>query len=997
MRWTGFCALLAAGVWLGAGPGLRADELADARKLIDEKKYDQVDVVLDKELAKPAPAVEALKLSLTAALNGGRYVTAQKRITRLLQATKNADAELVYQGAEIAMNAGNDRVAMTRYLMFTRMVKEKSPTLEVALRTLLRNGAYPDEYRRFVDTYGASGEAWNLGAAQLERLCQLLEGEKALDLAGLLLRTFKDPTQREHVAWRLKQASDDFQLGKSDDLRVKRPLLVLLENQARGVSQGYWNHFYDTSEGQFSAQERVDNLFKIQDLIGQPVAGGFFYRFDRIRALPNEPERLEAGKRYLALEKMYADAADPELYQQFLHFMAESPQVFHVAGKELVSDADMINKFMAMKARFQQADRWTDYNHYLHHIQNSYLGGDNRAARLAFLRQNLDVMEQTRFRELMDLSEGKDLDALRAEYLKGKSYCQQLLLDVELMGWYNQLKLKEPLLAAARDYGTAYPGSFNHQQLIQQLLRSALVTPDEKVAFVKDLATKSGAHQRVKEMVAAMAGLDEFKTHAGFAELKKFVDGNPAGTDPLLTAHVRLTALPPQRNVNNPQAHELAREFLAKYQGQVPGDQGRAKNAAELLAYNMFEYHGINLCWDNNPAIAEWAQIWAPRLGAGRGWALLLQRCREHQHYGLLQQQVLPAFLTMAKTAEKIDADIWWQWAEIGNPRGQMKSGLWDFFPQMGPATALYYVFNQRGHMDQNRKEFIDALGAVAKQGGYQFASQDQARDMINHLYYWSSDQSPVDPELTRKLFEFYVAAEDRTKRYDPYIEAFAYAHYVRSGNAAAAAAHWQNYLNLIKTRSPWDQLQSVQAHVHHVGLPAEPNDQLEAGKQYYTVLKVLKPMYDQMSAGERRLSWVSSNAYAACENVLRNWKNEEARKLARDFGRLQVDLLLDGCRFEGNYHQVYGLLDYFIREAVQQQQWAEAARLVAYHGGLYEHEGWDGIFQWRVQPIAGFLESQKAYELLFSTASPAGPISRRSTLASSWCSSRAPPSRFRG
>ncbi len=942
-----------------------AAEIDDARQLFAEQKFEQVDAALKEELAKAKPAVEALKLSLAAARASGRFVTAQKRITKLLQVTGNREGDLVYQGAVIATQSGDDRLAATRFAMYVRMTQDKTPKLERAMRELLRRGVYPDEYERYVSLYGATDDAWRLGLRQLNRLLGQFEGKKALRLADFLLKRFRDRDKHEYLARRLKQASDNFELGKSGEDLYKRPFLLLLDNGVKGISQHYHHHFYNASEKYFGDRERVDNLLRAQALIGAPLDDRFFGRFDRMRAIKSEAARLEAGKRYLALETMYMSSDRVQDAYNYVRLIGDSPQVFAVKNKPLVSGRKLVELFGAMAKKYRAAGAWTDFDHVQRRIAAHYLDG-SPVLRTKLIRDNLDVSNHQRFHELLDLTKGADFDRLYARYTNDKSFSQRLTVDVELMGWYNRLKRKDKLTQAATDYVSAYPGSFNHHHVNHNILRSPLLSPDWRVSFVQGLLARGGASSRVREMVKWMGGLKEFKKHAGFKKLKAQLAAGKPGTDPAMAAHVKLCSMPAQRHTFDKRVNEVVTQFLAAYKGRIPGDRDQAADATELLAYDVFERYGVSHSWDSRRGIVFWIENFAPRLTGGRGWEMLIRRGREHGQQAILRQKALPPFVALVKQGHEFKGDTWWRWVEVGNDRGEMTSPLTAVYKQMGGPTAIYHVYNQRGHMDHDRKAYFAELGRVAKQFGYDVGRSDRARDMLHNLQHWAGDRSKVPAALSRQLFETYLEGEKKSGHFNPYYEVAAYGQLMRSRHRQEADAFLQRYFEVISSRSAWEQAEAIQRLVHHVGMPREPDNQLQDRHQYHTILKRLQPLYAKMSPDRRRGMWISNNVMDSLRHVVQHWEDGPEKKAARAFIEMQVDMLLAGSRWEGHWRHIYGPLDLLVDHAIAAEDWDRAATLLAYHAGCYRHERWHDIYRRRIAPNVARLETAKAHELLF-------------------------------
>src|SRR5688572_14428529 len=117
-----------------------------------------------------ADAAPPDRAALDKAIAAGQINTAAAQVTALLKATDNTDPELVYLGAEIAEQTGDQRTALTRYLAYARAVSDKSPKLDHALRFVLKREAYPEEYKKLVKVFGADELAWQYGLALLTKL-----------------------------------------------------------------------------------------------------------------------------------------------------------------------------------------------------------------------------------------------------------------------------------------------------------------------------------------------------------------------------------------------------------------------------------------------------------------------------------------------------------------------------------------------------------------------------------------------------------------------------------------------------------------------------------------------------------------------------------------------------------------------------------------------------------------------------------------------------------
>ena len=105
--------------------------------------------------------------------------------------------------------------------------------------------------------------------------------------------------------------------------------------------------------------------------------------------------RVAAGRAYLALEPLYAAAKDRTLYDYYVRVIGESPQVFQIKDKALVSPADRQRRVESIKQKFLP-DMPDIVRQHIQYAENYAAGATlDPAARAAFLQQNIAVINPT--------------------------------------------------------------------------------------------------------------------------------------------------------------------------------------------------------------------------------------------------------------------------------------------------------------------------------------------------------------------------------------------------------------------------------------------------------------------------------------------------------------------------------------------------------------------------------------------------------------------------
>ena len=936
-----------------------AGELEDARAALAQKKYDEVDAALDRLLAREKPPEEALRLSLDAARATGRVLTAQKRVSALLQLSQTPD--LLYLGGELADQAGEANLAAARFLTFARAADKKSDKLSAALRYLLRRNTYPEEFKKYVALFGADGTAWTLGYSCLDKLLQAGEGERALDVAATLIERFPTPDRVGQVHRRLKTSTDRMELGGGDKERFAALLPAMLKG--RPEDWGDLEHVLANAARVLSPEEQVRHTFAIQSLAKGPLWSGAFQRFGHIRGIADEAARLAEGRRFLALEPLYRDSKDPSHYDMFFTILADSPQVFAVKDKALVSPEDMVRRYDALAARLGPAA--PELRQHIRRVAGHYLGTDSPAG-IAFARKNAAIIDPQFFGELLDRTKGEGFEALLAAAAQGRGYNEVLELRTHAMKWHNEAKNGAAALAIAREYMSAFPGSFDWGRVYHHAMLSPHVGMDAKLDLLAEVLAKGGASRPMAELLnnlAKVADADKKRPWADnprFQALKRDCDAKKPGSDPLMGAHVALHNLQVNSQHFSQAAFDLYAAALKAIPGHIPGGWEATRNAQEVLAFGIVD-RTRGMQWDNRQGLCLWAELTAPRLALGSAWEALARRVAEHQSRSTLHK-VAPHYVALCQGNEKGDPAVWASLRGALNPRTDAKSLFASCYAKMGGENALAYLAAQEALPPQ---AVADDMAKIAAMPGFAFTSRALASSLIHSLYQRAGADCKVAPPLIKALWDFYRGEEERSGNYSVMTEAYVYGLYTKLGLAKEAEAHLAQYFDFIAKRPLHQQIEALASIAS--SLPVEADKKLVPGQRLHTLLKRLRPVYERVPPQDWLLCVVHDQVLDDVNGVAAGWPDGPEKNEAIAFLRLQVAMVLEGARHAGRGTSLFAPVQRCLDEAIEKEAWPEASRLSRFYAGILRWESdWGKAYNGHIVPVVERLAAKNAHELAY-------------------------------
>ena len=542
------------------------------------------------------------------------------------------------------------------------------------------------------------------------------------------------------------------------------------------------------------------------------------------------------------------------------------PDVFNVKGKSLVTREALEQKFDAVRSRLP-----AQYGQFNGEIQGFQQGWPQDApGRAIFLKKHFAVLDSQLAMELVGLTRNEEFDSVVAEHLKGKSFRYALNFRGQLIPRYAALHKKAELLSATKNYLAANPYGFSWQH-VSNAMGSPDLTAAEKMGLLREAFTKAGPSGPMNDLLKQMANDKAWSSKPEFQALQQEYRQTKTGSDPGMRAAAALGAVSARRPKNlGAAAHAIAEKFLQEYQGTVPGDGPDAgQNLAEVQAAEISATHR-EWAWNTDPTRMAWAELWAPRLGPGTVWTdqrqgILLAFASCDRGKGRLYR-IAPLYLATLKEGDKGEPQAWDWLSQADYPNDGQPFVLASHFAQMGEAAARF-LWRQTANPKYNGPSVVAELDKLVNAPGFEFKDRSFWGQVIDGLAGWASPQHKVPGSLVRALLKYEEEEGARTGEPDLAHELSAINIQFRCGPTADALALLSEYLAGVKQRRPERYMEACALVLDRIGLPEEEGDGIQPGMQHHMLLKVLKPLYEQVPPEQ----WATVPLKGGIINTLRN------------------------------------------------------------------------------------------------------------------------------
>ncbi len=495
------------------------------------------------------------------------------------------------------------------------------------------------------------------------------------------------------------------------------------------------------------------------------------------RAIKNDDERVAAGREFLSHEAVYLAAPDKESYYWFFRQIGESPSIFAVKDKWLLTPASLAEKVDAIKAkssenlgRMQECIQW---------VSTNYLAGAPEA-RSVFLGRYLVYLNHDQLGDYVSLSKA-NWDQTLAQWGQGKTFTDVLGVRVQQARFYNDSKNKAGLSATAHDYLAVNTGNFAQDQFRNNFINSPIADIPEKLAWLKEAIDKGGYSNPMRDLLNGMAQDAAWNKNPQFVQLKADFDKKPVGSDPIMRALVALATIPANRVNPDKNALDAGAKFLAEYKGPIPaGDED--PRTLETCQVEQVTSLYVSHIWDNPTAVTSFADNWLPRVAiGGTTWPAVLNRV--HEHHGEAEFAKLLPIYAKAVRADKTKNDpaVWTSLATIGAAPGAPVNPFAEYLDLVPTDIVSSWLWNQRETWNQKHQFITDEIARAAALPGAKYKDVGLINQLLQHINAWAGEPNYKIPvPLVATLWRDYQEATSKTGGDDPNVDAIAYEQFLR-------------------------------------------------------------------------------------------------------------------------------------------------------------------------------------------------------------------------
>ncbi|MHC4887298.1 MAG: hypothetical protein ACYTGH_19650, partial [Planctomycetota bacterium] len=711
-----------------------------------------------------------------------------------------------------------------------------------------------------------------------------------------------------------------------------------------------------TTEGEKIA--RMEAMLKLAEKVGPTLGQRWFDHawnvFHQLGEVKSEATRLALAKRYLSLEATAAKGGYGSL-RAWIWPLVERPQIFRSKAVNLLPAAKMNALFDRLKGAAGAAKRpATELAGVCDRITYRVLPQDHR---VAFLQANLAFLAPQEAARLADWSKEKDLLGLGKRW---RPNTPRELLDYRwrCLSLFSRNGDKAGLLAAAKDYVTAYPGSFDANAFKGYLLYSKAPSNQEKFALLTDLLAKGGYSAKLEWLGKEVL---KDKKMSATPEAKAWLDAlakKPVGSDPLMAAHVLLCSTKENRSNPSPAITAAVTKALAAYPAKV-SDEGDLRGAT---LRDLFLRHG-NHTWDNRKGLEAWAATWQPRLGKTVLWGHMLNRLREQKAYPALGK-ALPFLAAQIKAGYQPDGRCWDQVGYAPLPKGASRLPLSEFMPKMTAAQAYHYAYSRHiGSLKPaDRLAETERLLNAHPLPTWTFSNAEYyRRNTLDNVY--NAVNASEKPKASKALLDALWAYSLSAVKTDLSIRDRGLDLMLRQGRKESLG----QILSALTSRPALEQLQGINDFLLQ-RLPVEGKGEApKPGFRLHTLLTLYGPALKAIPVERAGRATLSYEALMQFNGYVSSTDLDPALKNQITVFRTEVErLILNGAPVNWHTHAVLRALHPMALAALDRKDYASVGVFSALMAEVcHRDSSWSHMIHNHIRPLALSLEKADAPQIL--------------------------------
>ncbi len=671
----------------------------EAKTLFDAGKYKACAEKLSKEVEKPGVSLDTLRLAMNANLRAGNPMSASLLATELLKRNPK-DLDTLFEAAQIAELAGEEKLAVSRYHSYVVAAQKKKGISDVrldkAISFVLSSGTDAEVFRAAVKRDGMEYCWWI-----------------ATDMINTLSDRNELPTLCEHVFF-ITQNTDSPQVldemvraldRKQNNFRDKRAAVRMLEVLSsvkwprRGVDYGmlarYIAKLYEVAD--LSASERFNAGVRFIDNCGfiPNNSGAVLNEPARqyLRAGADGEAKSRAAKEIFAIVPVLLKTSEVWMMESIIGMVIDkdTKQYFDFVTPEQLGE--LYGRYCELK--IAENPEWAD-THFTKRIVDALYSGKRmdsikfhrsmmKGASPAMMRQffmdNREAASSGRKDSLIDEYLGAPEKANVAVHLK-----EAQMLDV-LAASKSHKRFTDGLQYALLT--TAYSTDRDVEDLSNAINSAGKggLSAKDLVKALSSVVEKAGCSKSMEKLIDKLAGGEVFKSSSAALKALK---SKKTGSEPLYTAAAKVW----DTDASNMAAHNAAVDaFLKAYKGDVPTSWNQVNKTSERAAFNVYHYNKKQ-SWSNADQTKALIKRWIPRMAQpGREQEVLLSKAWQldgaNRQGGLYYECMKSVLPNKKKYKEK---SVWMDWNGWNSVTFQPKSDTTLFSAGYGVGTDDYTV-----------------------------------------------------------------------------------------------------------------------------------------------------------------------------------------------------------------------------------------------------------------------------------------------------------------
>lgn len=777
-----------------------------AKAFFEQKKYDEVLKLLEKDLGKPTVTPDVLRLAMEANLLNGRPVSANLLATELLKKTQNKDLNLVYRAGEIAEICGENQLAVARYYAYVNSSKENDLRKAKALAYLLQNSSYGEITRIAAETFGPE-LYWKSCLDAAQRMLNQQSFSELQNMARFILTKYSDKPEVTNGLFEMlygnKQKIPAEEQAKLADIFTSFPM-----NQAIG-----WHYF-----------SFVQSAYESMDLVKKYRMGSNFLSTNKrppsdvmylhpaaqyLGSRANAESKQSVAKEIAALAPYFKN--DKNALRSYIHLIVNNAAAF----KSVMTPQQMAELVMAFGKPGYGSDDTSLDGGVINPVYDMFYK-DDKAGRVAFLKAMMPVLNSHWFGRLQS-DDPQNTKANLAEYIKAAPEgVMRDLRELDLLNSFRTVKAKNKYVKVLKSLITT--GFYDPNYLNNEVMSggNTFLTSAEKVAAVLDAAKVVGSNPKLTALIKLMAGNQTIKADAKMSELQQYANQQKAGSNAALSKAVNLLGIAADRK-NAAQLNKASEEFLSQYKGNIPASKSMIRNMDEYMAYCALR-HMLQVISDNQ-CLQTVVKQWVPRVSTiGDAWETMIQNAwnkEGNNHKGNQSYQVLKRYTELVAADRKNGAKLGFDYflRQQINPPKQDISLLKPFYASDPQVSAAYLISSSA---DWTPAFFYAQVEELLKDPEKKMTNSDLL-NLFNSIQN-GAHKGSIPANLPGKMLEksFETAKRTGIINYDVEMRAFDLA-------KKPDSVLIQGYAKLLqKYRTPFQQMNTLNALFYRNNIPFE-------------------------------------------------------------------------------------------------------------------------------------------------------------------------------